>query len=32
LTAVMVDAATRDDAMLVLEQDDRLVASDRKLL
>jgi len=28
----VVDAAARDDAMLVLEQDDTLVVSDRKLL
>jgi len=32
LTALVVDAATRDDEMLVLEQDDTLVVSDRKLL
>lgn len=32
LTALVVDAAARDDAMLVLEQDDTLVASDRRLL
>jgi len=32
LTALVVDAAARDDAMLVLEQDDTLVVSDRKLL
>jgi len=32
LTALVVDAAARDDAILVLEQDDTLVVSDRKLL
>ncbi len=32
LTALVVDAAARDDAMLVLEQDDTLVVADRKLL
>ncbi|MEJ7705538.1 MAG: hypothetical protein WKF47_18790 [Geodermatophilaceae bacterium] len=32
LTALVVDAAARGDAMLVLEQDDTLVVSDRKLL
>ncbi len=32
MTALVIDAAARDDAMLVLEQDDTLVASDRKLL
>jgi len=32
LTALVVDTAARDDAMLVLEQDDTLVVSDRKLL
>ncbi len=32
LTALVVDAAGRDHVMLVLEQDDTLVVSDRKLL
>jgi len=30
LTAIVADAATRDHAMLVLEQDDTLVVSDRE--
>jgi len=32
LAALIVDAAARGDAMLVLEQDDTLVVSDRRLL
>lgn len=32
LHALVVDAAQRSDAMLVLEQDDTLMASDRKLI
>jgi len=32
LTAIVADAATRDHAMLVLEQDDTLVVSDRAKL
>lgn len=32
LEAVVADAARRGDAMLVLDQDDTLIASDRKLL
>jgi hypothetical protein len=32
LTAPVADAAIRDHAMLVLEQDDTLIVSDRKLL
>ena len=32
LTALVIDAAAHNHAMLVLEQDDTLVASDRKLL
>ena len=32
LRALVADAAARDDAMLVLEQDDTLVAADRALL
>jgi len=32
LTSLVADAAQRGDAMLILEQDDTLIASDRKLL